>query len=431
MNTRRTAFLAGVGCALLVLALVVAIPVTLAATGAFGSVARAWNPSAATINQVMDTATRALNASSASPGAAPAAAQAPTVPLTSSQAPTASSSAASGSLDSIATLYQKVNPGVVNVQVQIDQGFATGQGAGSGFIIDTDGHIVTNNHVVDSASRVTVVFYNGMEAEAQVVGTDPDSDLAVLKVDALPAGAHALTLADSSRVEPGEWVVAIGNPFQLGGSMTIGIVSATGRTIPSGFTPFSIPQAIQTDAAINPGNSGGPLLNLKGEVIGVNAQIESGGIRANAGVGFAIPSNFVQQVAPALIRNGKYEWPWLGISGTDVNLSIMEANNLDSQQGAYIADVDPNGPAAAAGLRGSSHQATADSLQVPAGGDVVVAIDGQPITSFDELVTAVASHHPGDKVDLTVLRKGQQESVTVTLAPRPADRGTSAISPSR
>jgi 2-alkenal reductase len=216
--------------------------------------------------------------------------------------------------------------------------------------------------------------------------------------------------------------VAIGNPFQFGGSMMIGIVSAVGRTIPSGLTPFSIPQAIQTDAAINPGNSGGPLLNLVGEVIGVNAQIarDDTGVRANAGVGFAIPSNVVQLVVPSLIAKGSYEWPWLGVQGTDVNLTIMKANQLDSQWGAYISNVLENGPAADAGLRGSSREVTVDGVSTPVGGDIIVAADGSPITDFNDLLVEVVFKKPGDTLTLTILRDGRRQEVLVKLEARPS-----------
>jgi S1-C subfamily serine protease len=220
---------------------------------------------------------------------------------------------------SFTALYDQINPGVVSIQVYIEQGGMSGSGAGSGFILDNEGHIVTNNHVVADAKQVTVLYYDGTEAEAEIVGTDDDSDLAVIQVHSLPENVHPLPLGDSDLVDVGEWVVAIGNPFGLGSSMTLGIVSAVGRTIPSGATPFAIPQAIQTDAAINPGNSGGPLLDLKGEVIGVNAQIASGGAQANAGVGFAIPSNVVRIVAPVLMEAGAYEWPWLGVEGGSIS----------------------------------------------------------------------------------------------------------------
>jgi 2-alkenal reductase len=328
--------------------------------------------------------------------------------------------ALAGQAASLSELYSQSNPGIVTIRVYAQRGMMGGQGSGSGFVYDDRGHIVTNNHVVASAQQVTVVFYNELEAEASVVGTDPDSDLAVIKVDGLPEDVHPLPLGDSNQVTVGETVIAIGNPFGLQSSMTAGIVSAVGRTIESGVTPFSIPHAIQTDAAINPGNSGGPLLNLKGEVIGVNAQIATSGAQANAGVGFAIPASIVRQVVPVLIEKGAYQWPWLGVSGRSVNLAIMRANGLDAQQGAYIDEVDPEGPAAKAGLQGSSGTRLIDSAQVPTGGDVIVAVDGKPAANFDALLVEVAAKRPGDQVALTVQRSGQQRALTVTLAARPS-----------
>ncbi|MCL4297782.1 MAG: trypsin-like peptidase domain-containing protein [Anaerolineae bacterium] len=321
---------------------------------------------------------------------------------------------------SLAGLYERLNPGVVSIQVYIERETLGGAAAGSGFILDTEGHVVTNNHVIADATRVTVVFYDGTEAEAEVIGADAESDLAILRVEQLGQGAHPLPLADSDQVQVGEWVVAIGNPFELGGSMSVGIVSAVGRTIPTGSTPFVIPQAIQTDAAINPGNSGGPLLNLRGEVVGVNAQILSrSAMPANAGVGFAIPSNIVRRIAPTLIEHGAYQWPWLGVQGGDVSLTVMEANQLESQLGAYIADVVPNGPADEAGLQGSSGFQEVGGLEVPVGGDVVVEADGRPVADFADLLVTVASKNPGETIVLTILRDGQQQDVTVTLEPRP------------
>jgi 2-alkenal reductase len=315
---------------------------------------------------------------------------------------------------------------VVNVQVYVSQGGMTGQGAGSGFILDDEGHIVTNNHVVAQADEVTVVFYNGFEARAELVGTDADSDLAVIRVDEVPEEAHALPLGDSDGVSVGDQVIAIGNPFSLGGSMSLGIVSAVGRAIPSGATPFRIPHAIQTDAAINPGNSGGPLLNLEGQVIGVNAQIASGGTQANAGVGFAIPSNVVRRVTPALIDEGRYTWPWLGVTGGDVNLIIKDANDLDTQYGAYIAEVVEDGPAAEAGIQGASGVEEIDGREVPVGGDVIVEANGESaessaIKDFDDLLAYVAFKRPGDTVELTILRDGERQQVTVELAARPEE----------
>ncbi len=317
-------------------------------------------------------------------------------------------------------LYAQVNPGVVNIQVTVQRFGQAGRGAGSGFIIDDQGHIVTNNHVVEGASSVIVVFWDGLEAEATVVGTDPDSDLAVVRVDELPEGTHPLPLGDSDAVQVGETVIAIGNPFGLGSSMTAGIVSALHRTIESGATPFSIPQAIQTDAAINPGNSGGPLINMAGQVIGVNAQIATGGtIAANAGVGFAIPSNVVRRVAPALIQNGRFVWPYMGITGGSVNLQIAQANNLPNSRGAYVDSVTAGSPSDRAGLRGSTSSTTINGIEVPVGGDVIIEAGGVQIRSFDDLLVQVSSRNPGDALELTLLRNGREMQVTVTLEPRP------------
>jgi 2-alkenal reductase len=320
---------------------------------------------------------------------------------------------------SLTSLYDVTNPGVVNIRVYVERGGMTGQGAGSGFILDDEGHIVTNNHVVAEAEEVTAIFYDGFEAQAEIVGTDEDSDLAVIKVDELPEGTRPLTIGNSDSVQPGDWVIAIGNPFRLGGSMSLGIVSAVGRAIPSGVTPFRIPQAIQTDAAINPGNSGGPLLNLEGQVIGVNAQIASGSGGANAGVGFAIPANAVRRVAPALIEEGVYQWPWLGVSGGSVNLLLQEANDLQVQQGAYIVEVTEGGPAAEAGIQGAAGARELMGMDVPVGGDVVLEADGEAITDFSDLLARVAFKRPGDAVELTILRDGERQQVTVALAVRP------------
>ena len=317
-------------------------------------------------------------------------------------------------------LYEQLSPGVVSIQVFAQRGGQIGQGAGSGFIIDEQGRIVTNNHVVSGAEQVTVIYHNGIEASAEIVGTDEDSDLAVIRVDpeTFPEDVGPLPLADSDQVVPGEWVVAIGNPFGLGGSVTLGIVSATGRLIPSGATTFAIPQAIQTDAAINPGNSGGPLLNLEGEVIGVNAQIATGGGQANSGVGFAIPSNVVRRVVPALVATGRYVWPWMGVEGTSVNLLIQQANDLETQQGAYVNRVVPGSPADQAGLQGSTGQTTIEGVTVPTGGDVVVEANGQPIRDFADLLVATAFSEVGDEMQLTIIRDGERVTETVNLAAR-------------
>ncbi len=335
--------------------------------------------------------------------------------------PSSGQGPASAAEERFTPLYQQAEPGVVNIQVYIQQQGVQGQGAGSGFILDTQGHIVTNNHVVADANLITVVFFDGFEAQAQVVGLDPDSDLAIIKVDQLPDNVHPLALGDSDAVQVGEWVAAIGNPFALGSSLTIGVVSAVGRTIASGATPFAIPQAIQTDAAINPGNSGGPLLDLNGEVIGVNAQIATGGTsNTNSGVGFAIPVNIVRRIAPALIDTGTYAWPWLGITGGPVGLFIQEANNLPNQNGAYVDSV-VGGPAQQAGLRGSTGTTSVLGLSgVPTGGDVIIAIDGTQIVDYSQLQLIISQHQPGDAITLTILRNGQEQQIDLTLQARPA-----------
>ncbi|MEJ2708023.1 MAG: trypsin-like peptidase domain-containing protein [Anaerolineales bacterium] len=307
-------------------------------------------------------------------------------------------------LQSLVQKYEQLNPGVVNIKVVVQRGGQTGEAAGSGFIIDNQGHIVTNNHVVEGAVEVVVVYYDGFEVQADIVGTDADSDLAVLHVNQLTDGAHLLELGNSDNVQVGEWVIAIGNPFGLGSSMTTGIVSAVGRTIQSGVTPFSIPQAIQTDAAINPGNSGGPLIDLNGSVIGVNAQIATGGTQANAGVGFAIPVNVVRRVAPVLIAQGVYQWPYLGIEGGSIGLLLQQAQNLPTQRGAIIGAVTPGGPADQAGIQP---------------GDIIVEANGKPVNNIDDLLVQIASSEPGDKLNLTILRNGQRQQVTATLIARP------------
>jgi S1-C subfamily serine protease len=324
----------------------------------------------------------------------------------------------------LTSLYNEVNPGVVSIAVNIERGGRTGQSAGSGFLIDEQGHIVTNNHVIAGARSVIVTLFDGSQVGAEIVGADPDSDLAVIIVDQVPDNVRPLPLGDSDSVMVGEWVVAIGNPFMQHNSMTVGIVSAVGRTIPAEVTPFSIPQVIQTDAAINPGNSGGPLLNLRGEVIGVNESIATaGGIRANAGVGFAVPVNIVRRVVPVLIEQGEFTWPWLGVEGTTAGMLISQANNLDVQHGAYIDNVVNGGPADEAGLRGTTGTTQIDQLAVPVGGDVVVEADGQQINNFDDLLNVIAFHNPGDQLSLTIIREGERREVTVTLAPRPSGFG--------
>lgn len=293
---------------------------------------------------------------------------------------------------------------------------------GSGFVWDTEGHIVTNFHVVEGGQRFQVTFYDGAAALAEVIGRDEDSDLAVLQIDPEGYDLKPVQLGAMEDVYVGMRVAAIGNPFGLQGTLTSGIVSAIGRTIPSRGS-FSIPDSIQTDAAINPGNSGGPLFNERGEVIGVNAQIRSE-VRANSGVGFAIPIAIVARVAPSLIENGKYEHSYMGISGVTFSPICSEEQGIDKQQRGFIVErVLPGTPAARAGLRGSTRPVrTAYAALCPdaKGGDFVIAVDGQPVTTFDDILIYLARNtSPGMTITLTVLRDGEMLDVPLTLAPRP------------
>ncbi len=294
------------------------------------------------------------------------------------------------------------------------------QGEGSGFVWDTEGHIVTNNHVVADADKVTVYFADDTIAEAEVLGTDSNADLAVIKVD-LPAGQLVpVEVGDSAALRVGQMAVAIGNPFGLENTMTYGIVSALGRTIDSGLSQFSIPEVIQTDAPINPGNSGGPLLDRAGRVIGINTQIVSDS-GSNSGIGFAVPINIARRVVPALIADGSYDYAWLGISGQSLQPEIAALMDLPEEtRGALVIEATEDGPAAAAGLRGSEETAELDGVEVPVGGDVIVSIEGLPVQSMDDLIAfLVEQTAPGDEVTLEVLREGGTNTLTVTLGTRP------------
>jgi S1-C subfamily serine protease len=320
-------------------------------------------------------------------------------------------------------LYERVGAGVVSISVAT----ARGGGAGSGFIVDTDGHIVTNDHVVAGAQEVIVTFSNGLQARAEVLGTDEYSDLAVIRVEELPEGVVALEMADSGQVRVGQQTIAIGNPFGLQSTLTTGIVSAVGRSIPSLAANFQIPLAIQTDAAINPGNSGGPLLNSTGQVIGVNSQIQTT-TGTNAGIGFAVPSNIVRRVVPMLIQQGRYDWPYLGVSGLTIDLAIAETLGLPVRQGAYVTQVISGGPADRAGLRGAETQIRGD-LQVPVGGDIIIAANGEQIRNWDELLSVVAFQQAGDTMELTVLRDGREARVPVQLGSRPRSNSQQQLFP--
>lgn len=319
-------------------------------------------------------------------------------------------------------LYQQVLPGVVAIQ--------TGSSLGSGFVFDQEGHVVTNQHVVEGTSEVEVDFASGFKAHGTVIGTDTDADLAVIQVQAPADQIRPLALGDSNTLNVGEQVVAIGNPFGLNGTMTLGIVSGLGRTqfshpAAEGNGYFSTADIIQTDAAINPGNSGGPLFNLKGEVVGINQSIQTDtfnnttGNAVNSGVGFSISINLVKRVVPFLIRDGKYEYPYLGISSTsDLSLAQIEALGLSTFTGAYVLSVTPGGPADQAGIKPGDKDTNNPNLK--AGGDIITAIDGHPVATFDQLLSyLVTNKSPGDTAVFTVLRDGQSMDVTVTLGSRP------------
>jgi 2-alkenal reductase len=346
------------------------------------------------------------------------------------------------------SVYERVNPSVVNIRVVLtpqtninpfpDFQFqfpglpeipspqtAPQQAEGSGFVYDTQGHIVTNNHVAGNADKIVVTFADGTEAAATLAGADPDSDLAVIKVDVDPSQLHPATLGESDALKVGQITIAIGNPFGLQGSMSTGIVSGLGRLLSEDQSTnqpsYSIPDIIQTDTAINPGNSGGPLLNLSGEVIGVNTAIATS-LGQNSGVGYAVPVDLVKQVVPELIQNGKVEHPYLGITSVALNADLARAMNLDAnQRGVMVVEVAENSPASRAALRGSSKQVEIDGLQAMVGGDVIVGVDQQEVKVFDDLLTYLVRHtRVGQSITLHILRDGQPQDVTLTLAARPA-----------
>ncbi|HWQ83077.1 MAG TPA: PDZ domain-containing protein, partial [Anaerolineales bacterium] len=348
-----------------------------------------------------------------------------------------------GALENV---YIQVNPSVVNINVVEQQSTAGldpgqfpfggpegnlpdvpeySQGLGSGFVWDTEGHIVTNNHVVAGADRIEVTFSDGTTLPATLVGTDSYSDLAVLKVEDAGDLLRPVQVADSSLVKVGGLAIAIGNPYGLDGTMTLGIISALGRSLPATdgntFGPvYSIPNIIQTDAPINPGNSGGVLVDENGQVVGVTAAIESAS-SANAGIGFVIPSNIVSKVVPSLIESGSYEHPYLGISGTDLTREMAAAMGLDAaQRGVLVISATEDGPAAKAGLIASEDSTTVGGQNLPVGGDVITAIDGQPINTMDELIAYLNDQtEVGQTVSITVLRDGSEMTLDITLAARP------------
>ena len=316
-------------------------------------------------------------------------------------------------------IYELVNPSVVNIQVGSSAAAALSQGIpgglGSGFVWDDEGHIVTNSHVVNGAGQILVTFADGTTVEAELVGEDPNSDLAVIKVDSSAVeDLRPVTVADSSLVKVGQLAIAIGNPFGLSGTMTEGIVSARARSLPVGDGTvsggsYTIPDIIQTDAAINPGNSGGVLVDIEGHVIGVTAAIRSTIPNANSGIGFVIPSNIVKRVVPTLIDEGAYEHPRMGVSGRSLSYEVNQVLGLDAGlKGVVVMEVVPNSPAERAGLQGATGQGRA--------GDIIIAIDEQPVRSFEDLTTYLFYNtEVGQEVTLTILRQGEEQEVQLTL----------------
>ena len=325
-------------------------------------------------------------------------------------APATAPAAAPAGTKTVAQIYRDSAPGVVRV--------TQAQGQGSGFVIDSEGHILTNAHVVDGSGPVFVSFSNNDRVQATVVGKDDSTDTALLKVTESSDALRPLALGSSTSVNVGDPVLAIGNPFGLDRTITSGIVSAVARQIqaPNG---FPINNAIQTDAAINHGNSGGPLLNMQGQVIGINSQIADSGVDANVGVGFAIPIDMVKQIASDLEKNGHVTHAWLGVALSPIDPTLADQVKLAANKGAMVQTVEPGSPAAKAGLRPATDQTVLDGETYAIGGDIITAIDGRPVTSITDLQSAIQGHRSGDVVKLTVARSGGPATLTVTLGTQP------------
>ena len=316
---------------------------------------------------------------------------------------------------SLAEVFAMAEESVVQVNVlRGDDG-----GIGSGFVYSNEGHIITNQHVVQDSSKVTVTFLDGESYIGDVIGIDRDLDIAVVKVNALNSTRlHPLTIGDSSKLTVGEKITAIGNPFGLSGSMTSGIVSQIGRLLPQD-TGYSIPNVIQTDAAINPGNSGGPLFNMRGQVVGINTAIQST-TGEFTGVGFAVPSNTVKKVVPVLIRDGEFKHPWMGISGTDVGPELAEMRDLKSSKGFVVISVIEGSPAEKAGMKGVTQTREKDGREFPVDGDIIIAIDGKTVRKISDILIHLQREKTiGDEMILTVLRTGVSFDLTMILEERP------------
>ena len=308
-------------------------------------------------------------------------------------------------------IYNKTRNSVVLIETDL--------GTGSGWVYDTLGHIITNNHVIEGASSIQVTFQTGDVLKATLVGRDPYSDMAVIKINPVPGLLHPLDVGISSKLLVGETVVAIGNPFGLANTMTVGIVSATGRQM-STVDNYAIVDVIQTDAAINPGNSGGPLFNLNGEVIGMNTAIISN-TNDFSGIGFAIPSDTITREVQSLIDSGSYEHPWLGVSGFSMSPDIADAMGLDnSTRGTLVVSVIAGGPADTAGIQPGNNNVAINGITYQLGGDIIIGVDGTALETFYDLqVYLTRNTHPGDTVTMNVIRDGQVIDVDFTLGIRP------------
>jgi len=338
-------------------------------------------------------------------------------------------------------IYKRDAPGVVFIRSDVvqrtnslfDFGMPTeqrGVATGSGFVVDKTGTILTNAHVIDGATKVTVKFADDRSVTARIVGKDLATDLAVLKVDTSGLELHPLQLGDSRTVQVGDPTVAIGNPFGLERTLTTGVISAVRRKIqaPNG---FAIDGVLQTDAAINPGNSGGPLLDAAGRVIGINSQIETGGSgRGNIGIGFAIPINTAKRIIPQLQRSGKVDRGYLGVTTTTINRSLQDLN-LPVSEGALVQEVAPGSPAAKAGIKGGAIEAQLDGRPIRLGGDIITAIDGRKVRSNDDVTNLITAKKKGDKVRLMLLREGREKQLEVTLGERPPSLPLNADQPAQ
>ena len=319
---------------------------------------------------------------------------------------------------SLMEIFEKAEPGVVRVNTLRNQTINETGGVGSGFVFDKMGHIITNAHVVEGSTKTIVTFLDGRSYNAEIIGVDEYTDIGVIKVNADLKLLQPLSLGDSSNLNVGEPIAAIGNPFGLSGSMTSGIVSQMGRLLPSG-SGYSIPDVIQTDAAINPGNSGGPLLNMRGNIVGINTAIQST-TGEFTGVGFAIPSQTVAKIVPILIDEGEYKHPWIGISGRDIDPDTANVLGLKDALGFLIITVVENSPAADAGLIGSDKTIEVDGKEYSIGGDIIVAVDGMDVRKIDDILVHLQRVKTvGDEMNLEILRDGRTTNVTIILQERP------------